>query len=210
MLLDVVVHSLNQFQDDCLNLCAHHYPAVHNKGMTEHHLGLAFVKRLVSNQSTEQQHCEFAPIEMRRQSDAPQHYRVSSSQGTVWVLTHHFVNASPSSRALLFEKIQEWQLEYSYAIQPHDLLVLIADHWINRNIFSREIIHWWTHQLPEDCELYAQQGVRLTESTDYLRQNLLARNRLTPRYIHYSHPIKRTLQRDSLKKYVQLYAIIQG
>ncbi|MGF1748340.1 hypothetical protein [Vibrio cionasavignyae] len=210
MLLDVVVHSLNQFEEDCLKLCAHHYPAVHNKGMTEHHLALAFVKRLVANQTGVNQHCEYASIELNKRSEAPQHYRVSSSQGTVWVITHHFVNASPSSRERLLEKIQEWQSEYRFAIQPHDLLVLIADHWMNRNIFSREIIHWWTHQLPEDSDLYAQQGVKLAESPSYLRQRLMARNQLTPRYIYYSHPIKRARHGDSLKKYVQLYAIVQS
>lgn len=61
MLLDIVTQSVNEFQVDCLRLCEKHYPTIHNQGMSEHHLGLAFARRLARTLSEFGHPCEYAP-----------------------------------------------------------------------------------------------------------------------------------------------------
>lgn len=126
MLLDLVIQSVNDFQDDCLKLCEKHYPAVHNQGMSEHHLGLAFSRRMEHTFRHFGYNSIVRPIEVLDAPDLPHHYRISSEIGTVWVLSHHMVSAGKSCRENLLSSTTEWQSEYGYALQPNDLLFLFA------------------------------------------------------------------------------------
>ncbi|MDW3060296.1 hypothetical protein, partial [Vibrio sp. 1978] len=180
MLLDLVIQSVNDFQDDCLKLCEKHYPAVHNQGMSEHHLGLAFSRRMEHTFRHFGYNSIVKPIEVLDAPDLPHHYRISSEIGTVWVLSHHMVSAGKSCRENLLSSITEWQSEYGYALQPNDLLFLVCDHWISRSKTSRELLHWWMGELPDQINEYTEQGITLYTSESQLTQSLDTRFDISP------------------------------
>ncbi|WP_047047857.1 hypothetical protein [Vibrio mexicanus] len=209
MLLDVLIQSVNEFQADCMKLCEKHYPTIHNQGMSEHHLGAAFSRRLARTLNEFGHSCDFGPLESTKSSDLPHHYRVSSDVGTVWILTSHMVSAGKVCRQKLFKQVEAWRREYGYAIQPNDLLLLLSDHWISRSKQSRELLHWWTGQLPDEIDEYSAQGISLYESDSQLSQSLESLFNLAPYYIKFSHPLKRSNNQQLVRKYIQLYAVVQ-
>ncbi|TNF22081.1 MAG: hypothetical protein EP325_01630, partial [Vibrionaceae bacterium] len=105
--------------------------------------------------------------------------------------------------------ITQWKQEYSYAIQPNDLLLLLTDHWISRSQKSRELLHWWTGQLPDEIEDYSAQGITLYESESQLTQALDTFFNISPCYIKFGHPLKRSKNQQLVRKYIQLYAVLQ-
>ncbi|SYZ83320.1 Uncharacterised protein [Vibrio paracholerae] len=209
MLLDIVTQSVNEFQVDCLRLCEKHYPTIHNQGMSEHHLGLAFARRLARTLSEFGHPCEYTPIESIYQRDLPHHFRVSSDAGTVWILTHHLISAGKTGRVKLMRDISQWKQEYAYVIQPNDLLLLLSDHWMGRSRKSRELLHWWTGQLPDEMDEYHAQGIGLQESDSQLTQTLEHYYQISPCFIKFGHPLKRSKNQQLVRKYVQLYAVLQ-
>ncbi|MEF1254338.1 MULTISPECIES: hypothetical protein [unclassified Vibrio] len=209
MLLDVLVQSVNEFQADCMALCEKHYPTIHNKGMNEHHLGLAFARRLSRTLNEFGHDYDYKSLDTVNNSDLPHHYRVSSEIGTVWILTSHLVSAGPSCRKKLFKTIAHWQEEYGYAVQPNDLLLLLTDHWITRSKQSRELLYWWTGQLPDEIDEYRVQGITLYESESLLAQSLEQHFSLSPYFVKFTHPLKRAADKQLVRKYIQLYSVIQ-
>ncbi|WP_194437671.1 hypothetical protein [Vibrio fluminensis] len=209
MLLDVLIQSVNEFQADCMALCEKHYPTIHNRGMSEHHLALAFSRRLARTLTEFGHDCSYAPLETHPSSEQASHFRVSSDVGTVWIVTSHLLSAGSTCRNKLFKTIQNWQAEYDYAIQPNDLLLLLSDHWITRSKQSRELIHWWTGYLPDDVETYRAQGVSLYTSDSQLSLSLEERFAISPYYTKVTHPLKRASDQQLVRKYVQLYSVVQ-
>lgn len=209
MLLDLVIQSVNLFQDDCLKLCERHYPTVHNQGISEHHIGKAFARRMQHTFLTFEHGSEICPLETNESKDSPHHFRISSEIGTVWVITHHMVSAGKVCRKKLMLDIQNWQQEYGFAIQPNDLLILISDHWIGRSKNSRELLHWWMGELPDTVNEYTQQGITLYESDSQLANNLNDNFSISPCYIKFGHPLKRSINQQMVRKYIQLYAVLQ-
>lgn len=210
MLLDILTQSVNEFQADCLKLCEKHYPTIHNQGMSPHHLSLTFARRLARTLTEFGHSCESQPLTLARHGDLPHHYRVSCAQGTVWILTQPMPSAGKSCKKRLLRDVYAWKQEYGYAIQPNDLLLLLTDHWISRSHKSRELLHWWTGQLPDHLEEYHAQGITLYESESQLLQTLESLFTMTPCYIKYGHPLKHSKNQQLVRKYVQLYAVLQG
>jgi hypothetical protein len=209
LLLDILIQSVNEFQSDCLKLCEKHYPTIHNRGMSEHHLSKAFSRRL-SRTLVEFGHpCEYTPLELNVQRELPHHFRVTSDIGTVWILTHHLVSAGKICRDKLMRDVTIWKEEYGYAIQPSDLLLLLADHWISRDVQSRGLLHWWTGRMPDEIDEYNAQGITLYKSDSLLSQNLETYHGGTPCYIKYGHPLRRSRDQQLVRKYIQLYAVLQ-
>ncbi|MDV7103488.1 hypothetical protein R3X26_03620 [Vibrio sp. TH_r3] len=206
---DLVIRAIHDFQNDCLKLCEQHYPTVHNRGMSEHHLGRAFARRLASTLETFNLPSQFEPIDTMRNSDHPHHYRIASSEGTVWVLTHHLASASSICKEHLLSDISEWQAEYGFAIQPNDLLVLLGDHWISRSKKSRELIDWWMGEIPDDFSEYIAQGITLYKSDSKLVNELDCRFHIRPCYLRFGHPLVRSQDQQLVRKYIQLYAILE-
>ncbi|SDH00283.1 hypothetical protein SAMN04488136_10667 [Vibrio xiamenensis] len=210
MLLDVLIQSVNEFQADCMKLCEKHYPTIHNKGMSEQHLGIAFARRLSRTLNEFGHQCEYQFIEiLTSNADNPHHFRVSSDIGTVWILTGHLVNANATYRNKLLKAVAAWQNEYSFAIQPNDLLLLLSDHWITRSKQSRELLHWWTGRLPDEIDEYNAQGISLYESDSHLSNTLEAQFGLCPYYVKFTHPLKRSNNQQLVRKYIQLYSVVQ-
>ncbi|WP_342652274.1 hypothetical protein NM449_15705 [Vibrio metschnikovii] len=210
MLLDIVTQSVNEFQADCLKLCEKHYPTIHNQGMSQHHLSQAFARRLARTLTEFGHTCEYMPLDFMPNNELPYHFRVSSDVGTVWILTQHMVSAGKTCRAKLLRDICAWKQEYAYAIQPNDLLLLLTDHWISRSQKSRELLHWWAGRLPDELADYHAQGITLYESESQLLQTLESTFTMTPCYIKYGHPLKRSKNQQLVRKYIQLYAVLQG
>lgn|GEM_PF-739531 len=209
MLKDLVIQGLKEFQNDCLLLCENNYPTVHNRGMSNHHLGLAFARRMSSQFTQFDYKNYFESIENGSSESQPSHFRVSSELGTVWVHSHHLMNASKSCRKNILDDINLWQAEYGYAIQPNDLLVVIGDHWFNRNKSSKELFSWWNGDLPDDNEIYASQGVNHKLSDNTLSADLASIFNISPCYIRYSHPLIKPVEKQPVRKYIQLYSIIE-
>ncbi|MGC9422002.1 MULTISPECIES: hypothetical protein [unclassified Vibrio] len=210
MLLDILTQSVNEFQVDCLKLCEKHYPTIHNQGMSEHHLGLAFARRLARTLTEFGHQCEYAPLDLFPVHENPHHFRVSCDKGTVWILTHHMISAGKTCREKLLQDISLWKQEYAYAIQPNDLLLLLTDHWISRSQKSRELLHWWTGRLPDEINDYHTQGITLYESDSQLMQTVDNTFNISPCYVKFGHPLKRSKNQQLVRKYIQLYAVLQG
>ncbi|WP_443083753.1 hypothetical protein [Vibrio sp. VB16] len=206
---DLVIRAIHDFQKDCLKLCENHYPTVHNRGMSEHHLGRAFSRRLASTLDSFNLPNQFEPIDTTCSPDHPHHYRIASSAGTVWVITHHLDSANSICKEKLLTDITEWQAEYGFAIQPNDLLVLLADHWISRSQKSRELLDWWMGELPDDFTAYTEQGISLYKSDSKLVHELDQRFHIRPCYLRFGHPLVRSTDQQLVRKYIQLYAILE-
>lgn len=209
VLLDIVVQSVTEFQADCLKICEKHYPTIHNQGMKEHHLGMAFARRLARTLTEFEHNCQYHPIEITLTNELPHHFRISSDIGTVWVITHHMTSAGETCRKKLFKAVHCWKEEYGYAIQPYDLLILVNDHWISRTAKSRELIHWWMGELPDDLEQYNAQGITLYESDSQFAYTIEHQFGITPCYSKYGHPLKNSKQQQLVRKYIQLFAVLQ-
>lgn len=209
MLKDLVIQCIQDFQRDCLALCENHYPTVHNRGMSEHHLARAFTRRMSSTFDNFGYASLSESLETVRITDHPHHYLISSELGTVWVITHHMASASNSCREKLLADISEWQSEYGYAIQPSDLLVLLSDHWISRSRQSRELLSWWLGDMPDEITEFSQQGITLYQSESQLTHTLDQRFQIRPCYLRFGHPLVRAVNQQLVRKYLQLYAILE-
>lgn len=177
--------------------------------MSEHHLGLAFSRRMARTLLHFGHTCVIKPIEVLNGPDLPHHYRITSEIGTVWVLSYHMVSAGKSCREKMLSSITEWQSEYGYALQPNDLLFLVCDHWLSRSKTSRELLHWWMGELPEPINEYTNQGITLYTSESQLTQSLNTRFDINPCYIKFGHPLRRSNKQQLVRRYLQLYAVLQ-
>jgi len=177
--------------------------------MSEHHLGRAFARRLATTLDSFNLPNLIEPIDTLHTPEHPHHYRIASSEGTVWVLTHHLASAGSICKEKLLFDISEWQAEYGYAIQPNDLLVLLGDHWISRSQNSRELLDWWMGELPDDVTEYTEQGISLYKSDSKLIHALDTRFHIRPCYLRFGHPLVRSTDQQLVRKYIQLYAILE-
>lgn len=209
MLLDIVVQSVNEFQSDCLKICEKHYPTVHNQGIKAHHLGMAFARRLARVLGEFGHDCHYHSLDILPSHDLPNNFRISSDIGTVWVITHHMIGGGETCRNKLFKAIHAWKAEYGYAIQPCDLLILVNDHWMTRTAKSRELLHWWMSDFPDDIDEYIAQGVTINESQSQFALELENQFSISPCYTRYGHPLINSKQQRPIRKYLQLFAVLQ-
>lgn len=178
--------------------------------MNEQHLGLAFSRRMARTLQDFGYSSQYTKLESVRNPECSHHFRISSELGTIWIVTHHMMNASNRCKKHLLDDIHEWQAEYGFSLQPNDLLVLISDHWIGRSRQSRELLHWWMGELPDSLDLYSKQGVTLFQSESQLTQELEQNFKITPCFMKYTHPLKKKTVEDQLvRKYIQLYATLE-
>lgn len=109
----------------------------------------------------------------------------------------------------MLRDINQWQAEYGYAIQPNDLLVVIADHWFTRGKWSREILSWWNTELPKNEGEYKEQGVLLWKSESSIYKELEQRFSIRPCYLSFAHPLRKPNTKDAILKYIHLYSILE-
>ncbi|MGB2146113.1 MAG: hypothetical protein ACPHZ7_04015, partial [Vibrio toranzoniae] len=173
------------------------------------HIGKAFARRMEHTFVSFNHASHTSPLEMFSSSDAPRHFRISSEIGTVWTISHHMVSAGKTCRRKLMLDIHNWQSEYGFAIQPNDLLIIVSDHWISRGKSSGELLHWWMGELPDEITEYSQQGITLRESDSQFATDLNNNFSISPCFIKFGHPLKRSGNQQLVRKYMQLYAVLQ-
>ncbi len=209
MLKDIVTKTITEFQKDCLDLCKNHYPTVHNKGMSEHHLARTFIRRLETNFGKFSIEHIAQPLETEEALEHPAQYRISTPTGTIWLLSQHLLSASTSHRNRLYSEVFNWHEEYSYAIQPNDFLVILCDHWFSKSASSRELLSWWHGSLPLETEQYSRAGIHLLESKTNFTTALDKYFGISPCYLTHGHPLLTNHAQQKVFKYVQLYAIFE-
>jgi hypothetical protein len=209
VLKDIVIKTINEFQKDCLELCKNHYPTVHNKGMSEHHLARTFIRRIETNFTHFKIENRVHPLETSEAFEHPAQFRISTAEGTIWLLSQHLLSANQNHRRRLFAEITNWHQEYSFAIQPNDFLVVLCDHWFTKSVSSRELLSWWHGDLPIESKLYSQAGINLLPSDTSFVQALDSQFGIAPCFITHGHPLLSNQARTKVFKYVQLYAIFE-
>ncbi|EAP92763.1 hypothetical protein V12B01_13890 [Vibrio splendidus 12B01] len=125
------------------------------------------------------------------------------------MISHHMVSAGKTCRRKLMLDIHNWQSEYGFAIQPNDVLIIVSDHWITRSKNSGELLHWWMGELPDEITEYSQQGITLRESESQFAADLNINFKISPCFIKFGHPLKRSGNHQLVRKYLQLYAVLQ-
>lgn len=209
-MLDLVVKSIHDFQSDCANLLERDYPAVHNQGMSDQHLGLAFTRRISATLQKFGHPSHYFSLESIKNQGSEHNFGITSELGTIWLISHHVLGTGTACKKNLLNDIHEWKAEYAFATQPNDLLVIVSDHWINRNKQSKELIHWWMGVLPDSLDQYRKQGITLNESESQFSHELLTHFDTAPCLLTYSHPLsRRTSTKSNVQKYVQLYAAVE-
>ncbi len=209
MLKDIVTKSIQEFQYDCLELCKNHYPTVHNKGMSEQHLAKTFLRRMHANLKRYELPFSSTALETATEIDIETQFRVSTSQGTVWLLSQHLLNAGSGHRNKLLKQLSALQLDNAFAIQPNDLMVILCDHWISKSCTSRQLLNWWLGESPANIDDYSKAGLALEPSNHHFVTLLDKHYNLSPCYLTHAHPLLHKQTQQPVLKYLQLYAIVE-
>lgn len=64
-------------------------------------------------------------------------------------------------------------------------------------------------QLPDQINEYSEQGISLYTCDSQLTQSLETRFNISPCYLKFGHPLKRSSNKQMLRKYIQFYAVLQ-
>jgi hypothetical protein len=209
LLLDIVNQSINEFQWDCLTFNEQHYPTVHNQGMSDHHLASAFTRRLLRTFITRGYNEAYSmAVHVDRTKMGTSHYQVSCGLGTVWLLSHNMGNAGTASREKLINHVVSWHQSSSTSVKTNDVLLIVADHWLNRSLHSRQLLPWWLGQLPEPLDQYLAQGIKLSACATSLNDSIQQRLGITPHLLKCTHPLVNTQTVQTIRKYAQLYCVI--
>ncbi|MGF1873261.1 hypothetical protein [Photobacterium indicum] len=204
MVSDLITVSIQQFQEDCLQLCDQHYPTVHNRGMRENHLGKALCRRMMSTF----QQADITPLftQIDDENALPQPiYNIKSNEFTVWVIAHHLLSANIARRDALVHTIKN--VSELFDANTKNYLLLVADHWFDRSKASKEIPSWWLGQLPENIEDYYHDGIKLLETPNTLPVAMNECVELTNGLMQIHHPLKSHASNKTVHKYILLTAI---
>jgi hypothetical protein len=203
-----VNQSINAFQSDCLRFNQQDYPTVHNQGMSDHHLASAFLRRL--RRTLDEQGYEFwsKPFQLLRNKTVTNYHIVSSSQGTVWLLSHDIGNAGEASKNKLIDNIVAWHEAVSGTKKTNDMLLIITDHWFNRSLHSRQLLPWWLGRFPDDIANYASQGIKLSTCASSLNASIIQQLDVTPNLISCTHPFINEKTKQTSRKYALLFCLI--
>ncbi|MPW37870.1 hypothetical protein [Vibrio sp. B1Z05] len=211
MLKDIVIQALKAVQNDCLSLSKQHYPTVHNRGISNHHLTSLVERRLQKTAQIFGSSIVIEPIDTSKNSHAHNtvYRRITMQYGSVWLFPYSIKTANKVFKSHLFTTLATWRSEFSYAIQPNDCVVLVCDHWLNRINTSQQLIDWWHNRLPDDLSDYTQRGIHLAPSQAPKLDHMMQELRLQPCYKTHTHPLKRQEDGSFVKRYVHLYAIFE-
>ncbi|OBT09390.1 hypothetical protein A9264_08960 [Vibrio sp. UCD-FRSSP16_10] len=211
MLKDIVIQALKAVQNDCLSLSQHHYPTVHNKGMSNRHLTSLVERRLIKTADAFGFDLSIEPVEISKNTPPSKsvYRRITTQHGTVWLFPYSIKTANKVFKSHLLETLFIWRKEYAYAIQPNDCVVLVCDHWLSRINTSQQLLDWWHNRLPDNCDNYAQHGVLLSPSQAPRLDDLLHTLELQPCYKTHTHPLKKEEDGSQVTRYVHLYGIFE-
>ncbi|WP_299022027.1 hypothetical protein [uncultured Photobacterium sp.] len=203
MVSDLLSVSIHHFQSDCLQLCEHHYPTVHNRGMREYHMGRALCRRIIStlNQADIPAKLQLCPSEEEHDQTV---FAIETPQFIIWLVAHRLDSANLARRDALLQLINTAVKQTASNKQHH--LLIVSDHWFDRSKASKEIPAWWLGQLPDNCNEYLADGIRLQACAHTLPQSLKQKYSLTEGLHEVHHPLKRHSNGKVVHRYILLTA----
>ncbi|MDD9175905.1 hypothetical protein ERW49_12080 [Aliivibrio finisterrensis] len=207
MLESLFINSLSAFGDDYKALCQHHYPTIHNRGMSPAHLSAAFQRRLLA---LVKQEC--TDVECSMHSYDTNHdlyiYTVVIENKKTWLIYPQFLNAKTEAKDQIFSAIK--QLVKESKIKRSDHLAILCDHWYDRTRSSKTLYHWWTGNLPEVGISFNHQGIHnlIPEDNDDLAIIIQKKFQLACINRSIFHPLE-TTNKHALLKYFLCFALFE-
>ncbi|MGR5263409.1 hypothetical protein ACPV38_05325 [Photobacterium damselae] len=203
MISDILELSIEQFMQDCLQLCEQQYPTIHNRGMREQHIAKALLRRIQSGLQQRGIEAEISqPLELKSL------FKITTTDSELWLVAHHFLSANLATRKALIETID------LVVQQPKErgssYLLLMADHWFDRTKASKELPAWWLDEQPEDWQDYLHSGVRLLPADETLSHQLSQNHYpllVMDRQLH--HPLIHIKHQTRVKRYVVMSGLYQ-
>lgn len=199
LLEQIFIQCLNAFSDDYKTICKHHYPTIHNRGMSPSHLSSAFHRRLKAIVQAQGYSCE---ITLFSHDTEHQLYVFSLiiDDERIWMIYPQFLNAKTEAKTQIYAAIEA--LKKSDVLLLNDHLIVLCDHWFDRTRSSKELYFWWTGKMPEDNAMYTHQGIHNLISETTLDKQL---NNLSMTCLNRSiyHPLESNQQHVLLKYFLR-------
>ncbi|WP_064609012.1 hypothetical protein [Photobacterium sp. J15] len=203
MVRDLLSVSINQFQSDCLQLCEHHYPTVHNRGMREYHMGKALCRRIISTMKQADINATLVKSPSEENQEQPV-FTIETPHFYILVIAHRLDSANLGRREALLQSISA-ACKQTDTDKPQHLLV-ISDHWFDRSKASKEIPAWWLGHLPANSDEYIADGIRLQDCAHSLPKSLEQKCALSGGFHEVHHPLKRHGNGKVVHRYLLLTA----
>lgn len=205
MLESLFIHSLDAFSDDYKALCKHHYPTIHNRGMSPEHLSSAFHRRLTALAFKEGKKVSCSLFS----HDIDHHlyiYTLDIDSKKVWCIYPLFLNAKTEAKTQILTSIDK--LFVTEELKKDDYVAVLCDHWFDRTRSSKTLYHWWNDCLPESNELYLKQGIQNLPSEEHFSAILEEKFQLACINHSIYHPLESN-QQHALLKYSLCFALFQ-
>lgn len=214
MISEIIDISLELFEQDCQQLKALDYPTIHNRGFLEFHLTKTLSRRIqdacfnanipaIRSQKHKEDGIGFLPI-----------YHVSmlntqtNKNANIWIIGEHLISAGNPSRQQLLNHIDKFFASfYDDAANEESYLVLICDHWFDRNHASKTLPAWWLGRMPDTLRNYRLAGIQLKPSENTLIHQLNEKYNLSSGTHKLRHPLYKVNGKTSILKYMLLTAI---
>lgn len=213
MVSEIIDISLDLFEQDCQQLKALDYPTIHNKGFLEFHLTKTLSRRI-------QDACYNANIPANRTQlredisrDFLPIYKInmlntqSNKNADIWIIGEHLISAGNPSREQIFKHL-DYFFNVLYKEQGEErYLLLVCDHWFDRNHSSKTLPAWWLGRTPDAIEEYKQAGMHLRASDTSLIDKLKHKYDLCNGEHRLRHPLHKMNGKTNVLKYMLFTAV---
>lgn len=207
LLEPIFIQALDAFSDDYKTLCKHHYPAIHNRGMSPVHLSAAFHRRLGSliERENKTMDCSLFHHDAIHQNYI---YSALIDEQKVWFIYPSFINAKTEAKTQLLLEIK--QLKDNHNLQNGDYVAILCDHWFDRTRSSKTLYYWWTGMLPINEKRFNLQGIQNLEMNDAPDFSATIKDEFQLACINRSiyHPLEANKQ-HALLKYFLCFGLFQ-
>ncbi|WP_434361655.1 hypothetical protein NF212_24695 [Parasalinivibrio latis] len=203
---EIISLSLRQFQEDCRQLSEYHYPTVHNRGMRENHLGKALSRRIVATLASKQIDALFSQLEDNDPNSCP-FFKITGEDFVIWLVTHRMLSGNKGCRRAVIEDISMLcEKAREYSDRPNQLILTVADHWMDKTSSSRSLPFWWLGHMPIHQADFLSQGIRLNHDDTSLNETLSVYPELINGKFRTYHPLTRKQDSVPLYKYILMTA----
>lgn len=205
MLKQLLERTLNAFGEDYKAFSKHHYPTIHNRGLSLEHLSSAFLRRLLSI-SKEFTQDTTAILFSNDVAHQPSVYLFTFNNEKVWCIFPPFLNAKTEAKSQIYFCIEA--LIATNQAKPNDHFIILCDHWFDRTKSSKALYYWWTGHQPLLINDYLIQGIHPLKTPELLSDVLKVQYEMEPITLSITHPIE-SKQHQSLLKYFLCFALLQ-
>nr|WP_086937352.1 hypothetical protein [Thaumasiovibrio occultus] len=171
MIAQLIQDSLNEFDVDYRQFCRHHYPTVHNRGMKSQHLIRLFATRMWQQFKAQGVVADYLRYEGEIAFKCPIH-SLALPSARIWIVADQWLSANTASRKRLIDELTRLKSLMDSAHQHY--VVVLADHWFDRSLGSKQLPAWWLGHLPDDVDTYILNGLKLQLSPVTLVEALKA------------------------------------